>query len=1090
MTDNPEYEYGAFISYRHRPDDRAFAEWLLESLETFQTPDRLLRDGYPAGFGKVFRDDDELRAEAELTPAIRRALWASRYLVVVCSPATPSSAWVRAEIRMFQHWGRGDRIIPVLIDGDPEQSFPPELVKTVVSGEGPDAEFRTEMPRGPMLLPEQGKTEDELKERALLTIAATMLGCAYGQLRDRVEERVRKQTTTELYEQLAWRRGAPVGIGPLDEANAACRQASWRFECRGGRVVRLLRVNSFGNLVPDDKGMSRIDIHYRDDGGVERVIHRDRHEVVKRIERYNASQTIVDFTHEDDSASPVEAFGSGLGLVLDSKEEKRKSTILRHRLEYGEAGFVVRRLFCRDTFNTPGRDALGHFGQAFERNERGQSVRTWAIDADGSLITQRNGIAFEVFSYNSAGRETESRFLDADAAPISSMDGYAQLTLAYDASGNVIEEAYFDQNGAPVLHKEGYARTRAAYDGRGNLIEQAYFGVDGAPVLDRNGYTRRRFGYDARGNLVDEAYFGQDGAPVLSKGGYASGKLAHDARGNVIEVAYFGLDGAPVLGKDGVARFTIAYDGRGNMIELAYFGPDGKPALNKNGFARTTVAYDARGNRVETVYFGTDGARVLDKNGVAQLTLAYDARGNVIEEAYFDQNGAPVLRKEGYARATCAYDTRGNVIEQAFFGPDGATALHKDGYARATATYDVRGNQVERAYFGVDGAPVLHKDGFVRFTSAYDARGNLIERACFGLDGAPTLYKEGYARFTAAYDVRGDLIEKAFFGTDGAPVLQKDGIARFTSAYDGRGNLIEQAYFGVDGAPVLDKGGVARFTSAYDARGDLIEKAFFGTDGAPVLDKHGVARFTSAYDARGNLIEQAYFDVDGAPVLDKDGVARVTCAYDVRGNQVKMAYFGVDGAPVLHKDGYARVTCAYDARGNLIELAYFGLDGFPIARRAVWQEYASFNGLFGEWQGLILRGLFSEQELDGGTSTGFARVERQLDPRGHEIERRYKSPDGGPANGPEGFAHIVIDVDALGNPLQVTPTLADGTKALHLRFSYTERRQIERVEFLDDSGQAAVSKLGFASVVFLYDERHQKTGANYLNAEGTVIKVE
>ena len=770
MTDNPEYEYGAFISYRHRPDDRAFAEWLLESLETFQTPDRLLRDGYPAGFGKVFRDDDELRAEAELTPAIRRALWASRYLVVVCSPATPSSAWVRAEIRMFQHWGRGDRIIPVLIDGDPEQSFPPELVKTVVSGEGPDAEFRTEMPRGPMLLPEQGKTEDELKERALLTIAATMLGCAYGQLRDRVEERVRKQTTTELYEQLAWRRGAPVGIGPLDEANAACRQASWRFECRGGRVVRLLRVNSFGNLVPDDKGMSRIDIHYRDDGGVERVIHRDRHEVVKRIERYNASQTIVDFTHEDDSASPVEAFGSGLGLVLDSKEEKRKSTILRHRLEYGEAGFVVRRLFCRDTFNTPGRDALGHFGQAFERNERGQSVRTWAIDADGSLITQRNGIAFEVFSYNSAGRETESRFLDADAAPISSMDGYAQLTLAYDASGNVIEEAYFDQNGAPVLHKEGYARTRAAYDGRGNLIEQAYFGVDGAPVLD--------------------------------------------------------------------------------------------------------------------------------------------------------------------------------------------------------------------------------------------------------------------------------------------------------------------------------KGGVARFTSAYDARGDLIEKAFFGTDGAPVLDKHGVARFTSAYDARGNLIEQAYFDVDGAPVLDKDGVARVTCAYDVRGNQVKMAYFGVDGAPVLHKDGYARVTCAYDARGNLIELAYFGLDGFPIARRAVWQEYASFNGLFGEWQGLILRGLFSEQELDGGTSTGFARVERQLDPRGHEIERRYKSPDGGPANGPEGFAHIVIDVDALGNPLQVTPTLADGTKALHLRFSYTERRQIERVEFLDDSGQAAVSKLGFASVVFLYDERHQKTGANYLNAEGTVIKVE
>jgi hypothetical protein len=96
-------DYAAFVSYRHQPEDKRWAEWLVEALETFETPDELVRAGTRRRIGKVFRDDNELGASADLTDAIKKALYASEYLIVVCSPATPSSQWVRTEIRYFQH---------------------------------------------------------------------------------------------------------------------------------------------------------------------------------------------------------------------------------------------------------------------------------------------------------------------------------------------------------------------------------------------------------------------------------------------------------------------------------------------------------------------------------------------------------------------------------------------------------------------------------------------------------------------------------------------------------------------------------------------------------------------------------------------------------------------------------------------------------------------------------------------------------------------------------------------------------------------------------------------------------------------------
>src|SRR5262245_45300550 len=92
VSDN--YQYDAFISYRHHQADRQWAKWLHRRLETYRTPRALRQRGVLPRLGRVFRDEDELAASADLGNRIDDALRTSRFLIVICSPRTPESRWV------------------------------------------------------------------------------------------------------------------------------------------------------------------------------------------------------------------------------------------------------------------------------------------------------------------------------------------------------------------------------------------------------------------------------------------------------------------------------------------------------------------------------------------------------------------------------------------------------------------------------------------------------------------------------------------------------------------------------------------------------------------------------------------------------------------------------------------------------------------------------------------------------------------------------------------------------------------------------------------------------------------------------------
>lgn len=136
MSDQSPRRYSAFLSYRHadnREEGRRWAEWLHQALETYDVPRDLIGkpnlrgNPTPLTLYPVFRDEAELPANAELSAPIRAALENSDTLIVLCSPRAVESRFVADEIRTFKELGKADRILALMLEGEPNADDPGKI---------------------------------------------------------------------------------------------------------------------------------------------------------------------------------------------------------------------------------------------------------------------------------------------------------------------------------------------------------------------------------------------------------------------------------------------------------------------------------------------------------------------------------------------------------------------------------------------------------------------------------------------------------------------------------------------------------------------------------------------------------------------------------------------------------------------------------------------------------------------------------------------------------------------------------------------------------------------------------------------------
>lgn len=116
------YKYYAFISYKHA--DEKWAKRLQRQLETYRLPVALRKQNFPTNLKPVFRDNTDL-TPGKLEEKLRENLEESRYLIVICSRnLARESHYIDFEMQTFLDFGRGDRIIPFIVDGEANAKDP------------------------------------------------------------------------------------------------------------------------------------------------------------------------------------------------------------------------------------------------------------------------------------------------------------------------------------------------------------------------------------------------------------------------------------------------------------------------------------------------------------------------------------------------------------------------------------------------------------------------------------------------------------------------------------------------------------------------------------------------------------------------------------------------------------------------------------------------------------------------------------------------------------------------------------------------------------------------------------------------------
>ena len=192
MTDRTKYR--AFISYSH--EDDKWAAWLHKSLESYRPPKHLIGEvtdfgPIPKRMSPIFRDRSELSAATDLGVVLNEALEQSPCLLVICSPSAAKSRWVNEEILAFKRLGQENRILCLIVDGEPnakqrpdlglEECFP-EALRYKLGADGELSDVRAEPIAADLREGRDSKADGKLK------IVAGMLGVGFDALKQREQQ--------------------------------------------------------------------------------------------------------------------------------------------------------------------------------------------------------------------------------------------------------------------------------------------------------------------------------------------------------------------------------------------------------------------------------------------------------------------------------------------------------------------------------------------------------------------------------------------------------------------------------------------------------------------------------------------------------------------------------------------------------------------------------------------------------------------------------------------------------------------------------------------------------------------------------------
>jgi hypothetical protein len=963
--------YWAFLSYSSK--DAALVKKLHARLETYRVPRDLigrpgLDEPIPAKLFPVFRDRDELPLAADLGATIQDALAASRYLIVICSRHSARSQWVNEEIRYFKSIGRANRILALIIDGEPHASHHaetadnecfPQALRFHVDDHGRITDQPTEPIAGDL---RPGKDGWEL---AFLKCIAGITGCGLNALTAREKKRSRRRrcilaaagllfsagvvgwwdytrTKVDYFAEISTRFGVPEGYGSLTKDQVHHREFSYKIESSRRKVRQIICVHSSG--APVDRGdfdSAIQELKFGEDGSLQEVIYRNpaRRITARRIfSALKDRSRIIEFKSEHDD-SPLALSAKDLSLASGASMAAH-TEITAQRESYREDGALVEVRFL-SSWREPRADPDGVFGMRYEYGASLLPEKITNLDANGNPVNNRRGFAVVKYRRHVLGLVQEAALFDELGNAVMEPQLFHCYRFEFDTFANRIGKTFFDESLQPLEAALGFHRMVMNRSPRGDCLKTSYYDRAMKPVMSMEGYHAYEESYDDKGRVTATRYFDTEGNPATNQHRVHEQRSSWDDRGNELSRAFFDVKRMAMLGGEyQVHREEFTYDTLGQLASIAHFDVDQKPMI-ADGFVAHRVEFtmNSLGRMQSWANFDTKGKAILGAENESVVRLRYDQRGNVVEMANFDATGK-AFDVAGFHRLVHTYNERGLRVSTSHWAADGKPGKDLKGIHREEITYDERGQTASESFFGTDQSAATDLMGVHRYLYQKDDRGNVLEERCYGPDHQLTASSNGVFIRRYRYNHEGKTTSTRFFDKSDRPMLSKDGFHEFRNVYDSRGNVIETAYYGINAEAVLHHEMKVYATQwSYDSRNRANVERYLDVNRKPMLGGDTWHERRYEFDLRGNIIATSYFGANLQPIDSSDGVHLLRVRHDEKNRITEKRCYGANGQPTLCDAGWHRYSMLYGQTEDTEETSFYGVSDEPIRHpRKQWHR--------------------------------------------------------------------------------------------------------------------------------------------------------
>jgi WD40 repeat protein len=607
-------KYDAFISYSHA-GNRSLAPALQRGLEVLAKP------LYQRRALRVFRDQTSLAATPALWEAIEEALGASRFFIVVASPAAAQSQWVRQEVAWWIKHRDPDRILIVLVDGvitwdKASNDFSAELTDAL-----PDSLFGLFRQEPLWVDLRWVKEASEISHRnpriqdAVATLAAPLRGLSKDDLvgRDLVLHRrtlrlTQFAVTLTTVLALAAASGAVVAVRQRDAADLQRRLAESRALASAAQSLTSSRLDSAWLLA---RQAVRLDSSAQTRAAL--------------FAAMTASPQLVRFIHQADRPSALAMMPAG-GMAV--AHEKGGITLL-------DASYAHERSLSGTGDSPVTALAVSRVADVLVGADQKGSVRLWSRMTGAFRWHRGTGLGEALAAAVSpGGRNIAIATKNNELVLLDGATGDVLRTASITFPGSVEHLTFLNENSLLVGDYSGYAEVRNVSrnlrmesehiqeaPGDGGFIDgwsedgqnYAFAKNSFATVFDASGRIRGHFtavppatksmAVSDRGNRIAVLYaqsiFVMDNSPAAAAAGQKVIQLPGFAR---VEMLEFSPDGRWLLaaGSDAMAVFDLQQRGRLATELPARLGPLECEACV------TDLAADPQGRSV----VWTDGARV------------------------------------------------------------------------------------------------------------------------------------------------------------------------------------------------------------------------------------------------------------------------------------------------------------------------------------------------------------------------------------------------------------------------------------------------------------------------------------------------